>query len=79
MGGRQSGIVPGEELGVKYVEKEPESVNDSFCLGENNWEKILLNQKMIADLATLQIAGLEQFERPALVGYRKSQKCRLSY
>lgn len=51
-GRKQSGIIPVEEWYVTPFEKE-------------EWTKIMLNQKTIDGLATLQIAGLEKPEWPS--------------
>lgn len=64
LGKRQSGILPVEAWEVKAIPSGKFDVRKLLADPEN-WEKILLNQKTIADLATLQIAGLEKSEWPA--------------
>jgi hypothetical protein len=64
LGKKQSSILPIEKWEVKKVEN---NVKDIKSLLSNNegWETIMLDQSTIANLATLQIAGLEKPEWPA--------------
>lgn len=64
LGKKQSAILPIEKWEVKKVEN---NVKDIKSLLSNNegWETIMLDQSTIANLATLQIAGLEKPEWPA--------------
>lgn len=61
LGKKQSAILPIEKWEVKNVEN---NVKDIKSLLSNNegWETIMLDQSTIANLATLQIAGLEKPE-----------------
>ena len=63
LGKKQSAILPIEKWEVKKVEN---NVKDIKSLLSNNegWETIMLDQSTIANLATLQIAGLEKPEWP---------------
>lgn len=62
-GGKQSDIIPIEEWYVTPIGKE-QSPQECFTQ-TTGWEKIVLNQKTIDNLSTLQIAGLEKPEWPA--------------
>lgn len=64
LGKRQSSILPVEEWEVKSVPSGEYDIQ-KILAGKEGWEKIVLNQKTIADLATLQIAGLEKSQWPA--------------
>lgn len=62
-GRKQSGIIPIEEWYVAPLEK---GQTPQECFRQTSgWEKIVLNQKTIDNLSTLQIAGLEKPEWPA--------------
>lgn len=63
LGSRQSAILPVEEWEVKEMPAGGD-VRKLLDSGQG-WQKIRLDQKTIANLATLQIAGLEKPEWPA--------------
>lgn len=64
LGKRQSAILPLEEWKVKKMQDERVNVKQQLDIQEG-WEPIMLDQATIANLATLQIAGLEKPKWPA--------------
>ena len=64
LGKKPSVILPVEEWEVKEISNACGDV-PRLLADREGWEKIVLNQKTIADLATLQIAGLAKPEWPA--------------
>ena len=64
-GRRQTGIQPIEEWFVKSVGTDEPRLMPAVFAEDAGWEKILLDQQTIDNLATLQIAGLEKPKWPA--------------
>lgn len=64
LGKKQSAILPIEEWEVKKVSDGKIDVKNELN-DQQGWEPIMLDQATIADLATLQIAGLEKPKWPA--------------
>ena len=64
LGKKQTAILPVEDWDVKEIIGKDYDVRQLLA-SQEGWEKIRLNQKTIADLATLQIAGLQKPEWPA--------------
>lgn len=65
-GRRQTGIQPIEEWFVKSVGTDEPRLMPAVFAEDAGWEKILLDQQTIDNLATLQIAGLEKPKWPAV-------------
>lgn len=65
LGKKQSSILPVEKWEVKEIAASDVAKADSLMSDKNGWEKIVLDQATIANLATLQIAGLEKPRWPA--------------
>ena len=64
LGKKQSAIYPLENWDVKQISDEKGKVKQELA-STQNWEQIMLDQATIANLATLQIAGLEKPKWPA--------------
>lgn len=64
LGKKQSAILPIENWEVKEISNEQKNVKQELE-NKDSWEKIMLDQATIANLATLQIAGLEKPQWPA--------------
>lgn len=65
LGRKQSEIRTIEEWYVKPIDNDGEVQLPALVADKKGWEKIMLNQQTIDNLATLQIAGLEQPQWPA--------------
>lgn len=79
-GRRQTGIQPIEEWFVKSVGTDEPRLMPAVFAEDAGWEKILLDQQTIDNLATLQIAGLEKSEMACCLDFTgESRLCRLSY
>ena len=62
---KQTSILPVEEWEVKGIDPNKRSGTPQLIESKDGWEKIVLDQATIANLATLQIAGLEKPKWPA--------------
>lgn len=65
LGARLSEVIPVEEWQVKKVDEISDEIMSSVLQDAAGWEKIMLDAETVADLATLQIAGLKQPKWPA--------------
>lgn len=65
LGIKPSSIIPVEEWQVKNVTEAGNKSVPEHLKDQNGWEKIVLDQATIGNLATLQIAGLEKPKWPA--------------
>jgi hypothetical protein len=65
LGGQYADVLPVEEWYVKPLNGTVNPLLSENCSAENGWQKMMLNPKTIAELATLQIAGLQKPEWPA--------------
>ena len=64
LGKKQSSIVPVEEWEVKEITQEGQGIS-RILSSSAGWERIRLDRATVANLATLQIAGLEKPQWPA--------------
>ena len=65
LGARLSEVIPVEEWQVKKVSDSSDKTISSVLRDAAGWKKIMLDAETVADLATLQIAGLKQPKWPA--------------
>lgn len=65
LGAGMSEVIPVEEWMVKKMDSSSDTDIPEFLSNKEGWEKIMLDAGTIADLATLQIAGLKQPKWPA--------------
>lgn len=65
LGAGMSEVIPVEEWMVKKMDSSSDTDIPEFLSNKEGWDKIMLDAGTIADLATLQIAGLKQPKWPA--------------
>lgn len=75
LGKKRSSVIPVETWEVKEINPSDKAKSDSLVLSEGGWDKIMLDQSTIANLATLQIAGLEKPRWPSAWVLQGKQGC----